>query len=76
VINGGYYGTDANGRTGFTFSNIGVSIDKEIKITKKFSVPVFIQYQHTDYGIREFDSENGIKTTRNFFSCGMTFTVL
>lgn len=76
VINGGYYGTDANGQTGFTFSNIGVSIDKEIKITKKFSLPVFIQYQNTDYGIREFDSENGIKTTRNFFSCGMTFTVL
>ncbi len=76
IINGGYYGTDASGNAGFTFSNVGVSIDKEIKITENYSLPVFIQYQNNDYGIQQFDSEGNLtKTIRNFVSCGTTFKV-
>ena len=76
VINGGYYGTDANGKAGFTFSNVGVNVAKEIKISENYSVPVFVRYTNNDYGIQEFDDVGNLtKTVRNFFSCGMTFTI-
>lgn len=77
VINGDYYGVDASGKAGFTFSNVGVSIDKEIKITENYSLPVFIQYQNNEYGIQQFDSEGNLtKTIRNFISCGLSFEIL
>lgn len=76
VINGGYYGTDANGKAGFTFTNVGVNIAKEIKISKKYTIPVFVRYTFNDYGVQKLDSSNNLKETeRNFFSAGMTFTI-
>ncbi|SEG11786.1 TorF family putative porin [Flavobacterium urumqiense] len=76
VINGGYYGVDASGKAGFTFSNVGVNIAKVFKITKNYSIPVFVRYTNNDYGVQEFDeNDNLIKTERNFFSAGMTFTI-
>lgn len=76
VINGGYYGVDANGEAGFTFSNVGVNVAKELKITDKFSLPVFVRYTNNDYGVQEFDQQDHLtKTVRNFFSAGVTFTI-
>lgn len=76
VINGGYYGADADGKSGFTFSNVGVNIAKDIKITENYSIPVFARYTNNDYGIQKLDSNGDLtKTVRNFFSCGMTFTI-
>jgi hypothetical protein len=77
VINkGGYYGADANGAAGFTFSNVGVNVAKEIKISENYSVPVFVRYTNNDYGVQEFDTNDNLtKTVRNFFSAGMTFTI-
>ncbi len=70
VINGSYYGADANGNSGFTFTNVGVNIAKEFKITENYSLPVFIRYTNNNYGVVE-----DTKTIRNFFSCGVTFTI-
>ncbi|MFV8375029.1 TorF family putative porin [Flavobacterium sp. LB1P62] len=76
VINGGYYGADASGKSGFTFSNVGVNVAKELKITNKFSLPVFIRYTNNDYGIQQFDANDNLtKTVRNFFSAGVTFNI-
>lgn len=76
VINGGYYGVDASGKAGFTFSNVGVNVAKELKITEKFSLPVFVRYTNNDYGIQKFDSNDNLtKTVRNFFSAGVTFNI-
>ena len=76
VINGGYYGTDANGNAGFTFTNVGLNIAKEIKVSKNYSIPVFVRYTFNDYGVQKFDSNNVLsETERNFFSAGMTFTI-
>ncbi len=70
VINGGYYGADANDVPGFTFCNVGLNVAKEFKITKNYSLPVFVRYTNNDYGIVE-----DTKTVRNFFSCGVTFKI-
>lgn len=76
VVNGGYYGVDASGKAGFTFSNVGINVAKELKMTDKFSLPVFIRYTNNDYGIPEFDENNNLtKTVRNFFSAGVTFNI-
>lgn len=76
VINGGYYGVDASGKAGFTFSNVGVNLAKEIKISENYSLPIFIRYTNNDYGVQEFDNdENLTKTVRNFFSAGVTFNI-
>lgn len=76
VINGGYYGADASGKSGFSFSNVGVNVAKELKITEKFSLPVFVRYTNSDYGIQEFDeNDNLTKTVRNFFSASVTFNI-
>ncbi len=76
VINGGYYGTDTNCKSGFTFTNVGLNVTKEIKIYENYSLPVFIRYSHNDYGVQEFDNYGNLsKTVRNFFSCGVTFTI-
>lgn len=76
VINGGYYGIDASGKAGFTFSNVGVNLAKEIKISENYSLPIFIRYTNNDYGVQEFDNdENLTKTVRNFFSAGVTFNI-
>ena len=70
VINGGYYGTDANGEAGFTFTNVGLNVAKEFKISENYGLPVFIRYTNNDYGVVE-----DTKTVRNFFSCGVTFNI-
>ncbi|TRX41323.1 TorF family putative porin [Flavobacterium restrictum] len=76
VINGGYYGADASGKSGFTFSNVGVNVAKELKVAKNYSIPVFVRYTNNDYGIQKLDSNGDLtKTVRNFFSCGMTFSI-
>lgn len=76
VINGGYYGVDANGEAGFTFSNVGLNVAKEFKISKNYSLPVFIGYTNNDYGVQEFDNDGNLtKTVRNFFSAGVTFNI-
>ena len=76
VINGGYYGKDANEKAGFTFSNVGVNVGKEIKISENYNLPVFIRYTHNDYGVQEFDNDGNLtKTVRNFFSFGVTFNI-
>jgi hypothetical protein len=76
VINGGYYGVDANDEAGFTFTNVGLNISKEIKISENYSLPIFVGYTNNDYGVQEFDNDGNLtKTVRNFFSCGVTFTI-
>ena len=77
VINGGYYGADANGKSGFSFSNVGVSLTKAIKISKNYDLPVFIRYSNNDYGVQQFDDEGNLtKTIRNTFSAGITFKIM
>lgn len=76
VINGGYYGVEADGTSGFTFTNVGLTVSKDIKVSKNYSLPVFIGYTNNDYGVQEFDENDVLtKTVRNFFSCGVTFTI-
>ncbi len=76
VINGGYYGADANGESGFTFSNVGLNVAKEFKISENYNLPVFIRYTNNDYGTQEFDTDGELtKTVRNFFSAGVTFKI-
>ena len=76
VVNGGYYGADANGKSGFTFSNVGVNLAKEIKVSNDYRIPVFVRYTNNDYGIQEIDDDGNLtRTVRNFFSCGVTFTI-
>ncbi|WP_348811705.1 TorF family putative porin [Flavobacterium maritimum] len=71
VINGGYYGVDENDEAGFFFSNVGVNVSKDFKITEKFSLPVFVRYTYNENGNANSDGE--IK--HNFISGGMTFTI-
>jgi hypothetical protein len=76
VINGGYYGVDASGKAGFTFSNVGLNVAKEFKISENYGLPVFVRYTNNDYGVQEFDGDGNLtKTVRNFFSCGVTFNI-
>lgn len=76
VINGGYYGTDANGTAGFAFSNVGLNIAKEFKISENYNLPIFIRYTNNDCGIQELDTYGNLtKTVRNFFSTGVTFKI-
>lgn len=76
VINGGYYGVDSSGKAGFTFSNVGIDVAKELRITEEFSLPVFVRYTNNDYGIQKFDvNDNLTKTVRNFFSMGATINI-
>lgn len=70
VINGGYYGVDANDEAGFTFSNVGLNVSKEFKVSENYALPVFVRYTNNDYGVAE-----DTKTVRNFFSCGVTFNI-
>lgn len=71
VLNeGGYYGVDANGNAGFSFTNVGVNFSKEFKVSENYSLPVFVRYTNNDYGVQE-----ATKTVRNFFSCGVTFNI-
>jgi hypothetical protein len=72
VFNGGYYGVDANEKPGFTFSNVGLNIAKEFKISKNYGLPVFIRYTNNDYGVPKLDAD---ETVRNFFSVGATFNI-
>lgn len=76
VINGGYYGIKTDGSAGISFTNVGVNVAKEIKITKDYNLPVFVGFSHNDYGVQQFDKDGNLtKTIRNFFSCGVTFTL-
>ncbi|WP_338408091.1 TorF family putative porin [uncultured Flavobacterium sp.] len=70
VVNGGYYGVDANDVAGFTFTNVGLNIAKEFKVSENYALPVFVRYTNNDYGVVE-----DTKTVRNFFSCGVTFNI-
>jgi hypothetical protein len=71
VINGGYYGTDADGNAGFAFTNVGLNVAKEIKFSEKFSVPVFVRYTYNELGYVNKDDE----LIHNFISGGVTFTI-
>ena len=76
IINGGYYGVDANGNAGFTWTNVGFNVAKEIMITEKYNIPVFIRYSYNEYGVQQFDQFDQIaKTKRNFISSGITFNL-
>jgi hypothetical protein len=77
IINGGYYGNKTDGSAGFSFTNVGVDITKEFTISENYGLPVFIRYTNNNYGVQEFDSEDNLtRTVRNFFSFGLTFTLL
>jgi hypothetical protein len=71
VVNGEYYGTDAEGNGGFAFTNVGLNVAKEIKFSEKFSVPVFVRYTYNEYGYVNSDDE----LSHNFISGGITFTI-
>lgn len=77
IVNGGYYGTDAKGDAGFTFSNVGLNIAKVIKITDTSNLPTFIRYTYNDYGIQQFDTNDEVtKTVRNFISAGISLDLM
>ena len=77
IINGGYYGTDANGKAGFTFTNVGINIAKDIEISKNYTIPVFVRYSFNDYGVQKMDGNNVLQETeRHFISAGLTFTIM
>ncbi|TRX36838.1 hypothetical protein FNW52_06250 [Flavobacterium sp. ZT3R18] len=71
VINGGYYGTDADGNAGFAFTNVGLNVSKDIKFSEKFSIPVFVRYTYNELGYVNKDDE----LIHNFISGGVTFTI-
>jgi hypothetical protein len=53
-----------------------VNVAKEIKISKNYTIPVFVRYSFNEYGVQKFDSANNLKKIeRHFFSAGMTFTI-
>ena len=77
VINGGYYSNETDENPGFSFTNFEVGATKKIKINKNYSIPLFVKYIHNNYGLQEFDDDGNLtKTIKNFFSCGLTFTLL
>ncbi len=61
-----YYVTD-----GFSFTNVGLNIAKEIKFSEKFSVPVFVRYTYNDTGWVNNDGD----LKNNFISGGLTLTI-
>ncbi len=76
VINGGYYSNETDESPGFSFTNFEVSATKKIKLYKNYNLPLFAKYIYNDYGVQIFDSDNNMTNTiRNFFSCGVTFTI-
>jgi Bacterial protein of unknown function (Gcw_chp) len=74
VINeNGYYGVHRNGKAGFSFTNVGLNASKAIKISEKFSLPVFIRYTYNED--IEATSVFTDKVHNHFISGGMTFTI-
>ena len=61
-----YYVTDD-----FTFTNVGLNISKAIKLSEKYSVPVFVKYTYSDKGNYNKDGE----LKHNFIGGGLTFTI-
>ncbi len=61
-----YYVTD-----GFTFSNVGLNIAKEIKISENYGIPVFVRYTYNDRG--NFNKDGELKNS--FISGGLTFKI-
>lgn len=61
-----YYVTD-----GFTFTNVGLNVAKEIKLSESYSVPVFVRYTYSDKGNYNTDGE----LKHNFISGGLTLTI-
>jgi hypothetical protein len=61
-----YYVTD-----GPVFTNVGLNMSKEIKITGNYSLPVFLRYTYNERGNLNKDGE----LKRNFISGGITFTI-
>lgn len=73
VINdAAYYGTDFDGTARTGFINNGINLSKEIKITEKYSIPVFARYIYNDIGI---GNKAGDANDHNFFALGATFTI-
>ena len=74
VINdAGYYGYYRNGKTGFSFINVGLNISKDLNIIKKYPLPMFIQYTYNEDGNYNADRT---KLKFNFISAGITFNIL
>ncbi len=74
VINeAGYYGYYRNGKTGFSFINVGLNIDNKIKIIKNYPLPVFLQYTYNEDGNYNADRT---KLKYNFISAGITFNII
>lgn len=74
VINdAGYYGFYRNGKTGFAFINVGLTISKDLKIIKKYPLPMFIQYTYNEDGNYNKDRT---ELKFNFISAGITFNIL
>lgn len=73
INNSGYYGFNRQGKTGFAFINVGVNVSKNLKLFKKFSLPVFIQYTYNQDGNLNRDQT---ETKYNFISAGVTFKII
>jgi hypothetical protein len=56
---------------GFVFTNVGLNISKAIKISDKYSIPVFVRYTYNDQGWVNDDGD--LKTS--FISGGVTFKI-
>lgn len=61
-----YYETE-----GFSFTNVGLNVSKEIKFSEKFVVPAFIRYTYNQNG--NVDANDVIK--HHFISGGITLTI-
>ncbi len=61
-----YYVTD-----GPVFTNVGLNVAKEIKITENYSLPIFLRYTYNDNG----NVNKAGELKRNFISGGITFTI-
>lgn len=73
VINSaGYYGYFRNGKTGFSFINVGFNVSKNFVIRKKYTLPFFIQYTYNEDG--NYNS-NRSELTYSFLSAGLTFII-
>jgi len=76
VVNeSGYYGTDGGiyfpNSKGFTFTNVGLNASKAIKISEKYSIPVFVRYTYSDRG--NYSNNGDLK--HSFIGGGATFTI-
>lgn len=74
VINdAGYYGYYRNGKTGFSFINVGLTISKNLNIIKNYPLPIYVQYTYNEDGNYNKDRT---ELKFNFISAGITFNIL